>query len=203
MKKAYLSLLIVLLCLSMFGCADRNGDGHVNKGDAVAVFVNGEPIYETDIKKVIEYNAEAKYEQVLSDTIDDTLLFQYGIAHGISVSENEVDERLLEIKTSVPDIYKDIEESANFEKYKVNLKKIMIISKVKEAYLKEHDAQLHISDKEISSWYEEKLNKPFPGTDIVKESVYNTLYEEKCNALIESFIAELKANAEIIFERSE
>lgn len=182
----------------MNGCADNKLKN--NEESEVAAIVNGERIYVEEI--VYASNESGRtYHEVLEDTINDLLIIQYGRNNGIVVTDDEVVNRIQEVKISLPSVYEDIEKSIGTEKYKKNIKQLLFLTKTRE-YL-EKESNITITDEEMLAWYRENINGEGANFELVKKDVYKTLFEEKYSNYQDNLLLRLRAEGEIVLMKGE
>lgn len=193
MKKAhYITLYTVLLAFIITGCGSKSSK------DNIAAIVNNENIYYNELMNVIENNEGVTYETVLTNTINDLLLIQYGKNNGIGVTDLEVEERYNEILSLYPDIKSDVEGSIGISKYKENLRKQMMLTKTRDYHISQHKEDVVVSEEEITDWYEKNIGGNNADRNVIRENVRDVIYKQKEDILFSNLIENLKKEANII-----
>lgn len=187
----YMGIISVFaICIIVFSACGNN----VDKNNEVAAVINGEEIYIQDIERVAT-ETDTDEKDVLNDSINDLLIIQYGIENGIIISDEMVNERIIEVESGYPDMYNDIIESIGKEKYFNNLKYLMILEETKNYYIEKN--MFEIKEGELKEWYKKYISKDMKGYEISKDSVYEAVFEEKEQNVILELIRELREKADI------
>lgn len=73
----------------------------------VVVTVNGEPIYQKEVDTVVNQSPNIKISEseVITNSINQLVVVQYGKKNGCSASQEEIDQQLNEYENSYPTIY--------------------------------------------------------------------------------------------------
>lgn len=127
----FLSALVFLL-LVKFGLNTNQKNYPRN----VLVTINGEALYASDVATVIDNyrlkgsQAANRFDQILSDLIDEKLILQEAKRRKIDASSEEIEARLIQVKTHFPLLYQQICTKMSEEKYKEILRNRIIIQKL-------------------------------------------------------------------------
>lgn len=206
---ALLVIIIILiiaaggyLIYTNYPAANNSPEG--NSADFVAK-VNGDIITEEDLNSVYaQLSPQIKMffdkPAVLARLIDQKLLLQEAEERGIVVTEEEINESLELLHSSLPpelsmDAFLETQNLTR-EQLKVDIKKQMQITKVLNETVM---SKIKITDEDVEDFYE---NNPdlFEDTDFedIQEQLKNELIAQEQQVKNEEFIEDLRAQAEII-----
>lgn len=192
MKKVHFVIpYIIILTIIITGCGSKLSENNI------AAIVNDEYIYYDELINVIENSDGIAYETVLTNTISDLLMIQYGRSNGIDVTDSEVDERYNEVLFLYPEIKSDIERGIGISKYKENLRKQMLLAKIRDYYISEHKEEVAVSEEEITEWYEKNISGNNVSSDVIRENVKEVIFKQKEEILFSELIENLKEKANI------
>lgn len=166
----------------------------------VAAFVNGEKIFVDDIKRVLSEYDETDgitYEKILQNSIDELVVVQHGIKQGYDATDEEIKQRELYLKNNMPEVYFEIEE-IGIEKYRENLRNLIIFEKVKKDYLEKFSKETKVTDDEAKQWYVDNISKDMKNFEKNRALIISSLQDEKKNERIDDFIKTLRKDSEII-----
>lgn len=163
---ACLSVALVIAASILSGCdlKDESRD--------VLVIVNGEPILKEEVEALFEQYEKTgiSYDEIVTNSIRDLLLIQWGRETGVTVSENEVEEIILELRKTYPELYGIYLDRYGRTGIKQKFKNIFLYNKSREA---------------LTEWIESNLS----------EEQWDT--PEKMNSVIEQMTDEMMSTAEI------
>lgn len=155
------------IIIALFGCVvyfSLNSIKQENKGETVAI-INGENIYYQDCLNVKELNENLSDASIIEIVMKEFLVYQEAKKIGITVSDEEVEHRVKNLKNELPDMYGLCMEQYHSEKeYKQALYYSILYEKMFD----------YISDMYIR---ELKINE----TEIKNEMVKNGVAEEYNN----------------------
>lgn len=124
--------MLALLLLVKFGLNTHQKNYPRN----VLVTINGEALYTSDVATVIDNyrlkgsQAANRFDQILSDLVNEKLILQEAKRRKIDASSEEIEARLIQVKTHFPLLYRQICTKMSEEKYKEILRNRIIIQKV-------------------------------------------------------------------------
>lgn len=185
-----------------------------NKKNEIAAIVNGEKIYINDIERI--YNDLKEHEsssldnavspipnkkEILDDIINELLVIQEAEKQNITISDEEVENRINILKEHMPELYEIVLKKVSLKEYKKILKKGMLYQKMKENVLKENP--VYISEEEILTFIEKnkkdfsKSNMDENKFDEIKNTLKEILKEREEIKIFNQWIEKLKNKAEI------
>ena len=193
-KKAYtaigiIALLIFLTLIYVFEYFNDAGD------NAVILTVNGEPLYNYQVDRVVSQSKRYERSEIIETSIDDLLLIQYAQANGCEVSDEEVSAKLQAYKESLPAIYELAVDRYGINDLKSGLKNMILIDRAKDLYL---------SSNASKSYSETELDEYLIKNDIAPEQLTEEQYDLASQeyieiTLINSLLSDLRSTASIIY----
>ena len=171
-NRRLVSLSTVLIAALAMAAGILSGCDLENKTREVIVKVNGESILKEDVDTLFEQYEKTgiSYDEIVTNSIRDLLLIQRGREMGVTVSENEVEGVILDLRETYPDLYDIYLERYGRAGIKQKFKNILLYNKSREA---------------LTEWIESNLS----------EDQWDT--PEKMNSVIEQMTDEMMSTAEI------
>lgn len=152
MKRKLLCGVVVLLSLLASSCSVTEERG---LGDVAAV-VNGENIYDEEIRMTVEAlkTNGIRYDTILTNSICELLMVQMASEYDIAVSQEEIDQYLTWYREQEPEIYAKGVETYGEPLYEEGLVRWHTFQLVKEVVLSEEIPEPEVSEQEIVEYLE-------------------------------------------------
>jgi len=178
----------------------------------VAAEVNGEKIFLDDVEsayrtyterisldnKSINKASLPTKREVLDGAINEILVLQAARNRGIKVSDREVEGRINALRSNFPGLYKTVVRKVGLKKYKAILKNKMLHDKMKSEVLREPTSQTMVTDKELTTWAEDKGQIDNREEFLrMKDTLRTLLREEKEKKLFKSWVEGLRNKSQI------
>ena len=149
-----LLLLGVLFCVFVIRQSNAKGYSQESSKKVVAK-VNDYNIYQLDIDNIFnQLDGDVSKEKILEDIIDEYVVIGQAENYGIEVTENELQDLILQFQEEQNQTYQRGIEIYGKESFEESLKEQMIFEKVKTFVLKE---ELNVNERKIEAFKQLKL----------------------------------------------
>lgn len=219
MRKTFMRIVVFSLVVFLVACGSKTEekesleftDEEIVKDDQIVATINGteitgeeyNSIYVQTKVRLHQYRQDVSdldflKERTLNTLIDQELLRQDARRIGISVSEEEVQNRFTEAKEEVSE-----EQFSSFleqnQLTETEFKDQLYLAILHEKYLQSEMPKIEITEEEIKELYEEKKdeNKNFPDYEDIAEMLKQEIMMQKEQAAFQGKIEQLRKNAEI------
>lgn len=95
--------IFALVAIIFFYLQMYSGDNVI--ADEVIATVNGEEIYQTDYDRIKELNSNLSDDEAIKLVMKELLVYQEAYRLGFSVNEEDLNARINQLKTEMPDLY--------------------------------------------------------------------------------------------------
>ncbi len=219
-NRAILSFLLILLIIAITGCGTgQKSSSTENESEAEAeleavAMVNGVHITRAefnatldqyklqgiDLNTLEEAEVALLEEQVIDQLVNNELLLQVAEKNDYSVSAEEVETNLAEIKSQfeTDEDFNQALESNNItlDELEAQLKKELLIT----SFLKDHTGEITVTEDEIQELYDryaEQSEEELPELEEVKDQLELMILQEKEQEEIQTILGKLKEENEI------
>jgi hypothetical protein len=178
----------------------------------VAAVVNGEKIYKEEIEYVFkQYEGSVPRSEILYNAIDELLIIQEGRKMGVRIPPEEVNNRINELKTHYPELYRKVIHEYSLERYRKLLERRIIYERTKEQFFSKNSSKLQVSDEEALSYYMKKKGITLKRDNVVvdltkeeldkflkvKDEIKALIREQKKKRLLKNWLQELRRKSHI------
>src|SRR3989344_2110475 len=169
---------------------------YVFRGVFVAALIDGTPISRFAVVRELEHQSGA---QALDALVNQTLVEKKAAELGITVSDEDIEQALADIRTNLSSQNMTLEDALKAENVTLEqVRKTIHFQKLAERLLED---QLAVSEAEIQAYMEE--NKDFlPATDSAEEQnkfVQDALRQQKFASVFSAWLSAAKAEANISY----
>ena len=220
------AVVVILIILGVLYALEKEGRSSTNlfglvttdqKSSEVVATVNGESIVSSDLDiSVQQFSQAAAFQgvdisspdaqaeirnQALDVLVNTELLKQAAADKGLEVTEDEVSNRLSEIKTEIggEDILADRMKELGIDESKLqkDVHDELLIQKLLDGLFL--DADINVTEEEIASVYENASGtvSDLPALDEVREDVEAQIRASKEQEVIDKYLTELRSGADI------
>ena len=164
------------------------------KGFFIVALVNNKPISRFSLDRELEKQAG---KAILNNKIAEMLVIDEGIKQKITVSQEEIDAKMKTIEDQIKAQGQTLE--ALFAAQGINKEEFLRQIKIQILVEKMLDKDIAVTDQEISDYFtQNKAALPAGATlESQKESIRESLIQQKLTAKIQPWLEELKAKAKI------
>lgn len=141
-----------IITLALFGiivCFTCVWISQSDRGHVIAT-VNGEDIYQADYSQIRKLNETLSEEKAIEIIMKEVLVYQEANKVGINVLDREVEERIVDLKNEIPDMYKlCIEKYGSEEAYREALYYLILYEKMYDYISGKYINEMEIDEIEI------------------------------------------------------
>lgn len=162
----------------------------------VAAIVNGQPITRLSVISQLEKTGG---QQALDGLVTESLIFQEARKRGVSISDQEVDNSILELENNIKEQGQDLDVMLSYQgmtrddlTYQIRLQKLL------EKMLEDKVA---ISNEEVDQYLEEnkELLPENTSPEDLRVMAQDNLRQTKFSTEVQNFLAEIKNSASIYY----
>lgn len=195
-------LTITIFVLIVFGsCAILLMRLFCDNKNSILVSINDFDVYQRDVDLVYNQQTDGlivqSKESIIKKTIRNTVVRQYGVEHGIKVTEDELQSIISQYKES--GLYNDAVKIYGFDDLKKGLCNHELFTRSKTYIIDKCTSKKVVNDVDIQQFLSQHDLGHMSLTDKDRQAIIDKLVLDNINKQYESFVDTLVSKADIVY----